>query len=181
MPETGKKIAIITGSGRGIGRGIAIQLARQGWKIVINDVGNPEPPQENSWSCNASGNYGVAKRAKQDSAYPHSTLICDRAEGVMGPSLLVDMNLVQRQQLSHIRTAIIRQNQVKPGRVVSASYEVGYSSGKHLLLQPDLIGNPTGITLPCSASLFLRKPGATSIGKHYRLAPTLHGLMQWIS
>jgi NAD(P)-dependent dehydrogenase (short-subunit alcohol dehydrogenase family) len=40
------KIAIITGSGRGIGRGIAIQLARKGWKIVINDIGNPEPPTE---------------------------------------------------------------------------------------------------------------------------------------
>jgi len=40
------KVAIITGSGRGIGRGIAIQLARKGWKIVINDIGNPELPAE---------------------------------------------------------------------------------------------------------------------------------------
>jgi len=39
-------VAIITGSGRGIGRGIAIQLARKGWKIVINDIGNPEPAAE---------------------------------------------------------------------------------------------------------------------------------------
>jgi 3-oxoacyl-[acyl-carrier protein] reductase len=41
-----KKIAIITGSGRGIGRGIAVQLARAGWSIVINDIGNPDPPAE---------------------------------------------------------------------------------------------------------------------------------------
>ena len=40
------KVAIITGAGRGIGRGIAILLARTGWKIVINDIGNPEPPTE---------------------------------------------------------------------------------------------------------------------------------------
>lgn len=40
------KVAIITGSGRGIGRGIAIQLAKAGWTIVINDIGNPDPPAE---------------------------------------------------------------------------------------------------------------------------------------
>jgi 3-oxoacyl-[acyl-carrier protein] reductase len=40
------KTAIITGSGRGIGRGIATMLAGTGWNIVINDIGNPEPPLE---------------------------------------------------------------------------------------------------------------------------------------
>lgn len=44
--ETKKKVALITGAGRGIGRGIAIQLARAGWIIVINDIGNPDPPAE---------------------------------------------------------------------------------------------------------------------------------------
>jgi NAD(P)-dependent dehydrogenase (short-subunit alcohol dehydrogenase family) len=44
--EIKRKVAIITGAGRGIGRGIAIQLARAGWTIVINDIGNPDPPAE---------------------------------------------------------------------------------------------------------------------------------------
>jgi NAD(P)-dependent dehydrogenase (short-subunit alcohol dehydrogenase family) len=33
------KVAIVTGSGRGIGRGIALALAREGAKILVNDVG----------------------------------------------------------------------------------------------------------------------------------------------
>jgi NAD(P)-dependent dehydrogenase (short-subunit alcohol dehydrogenase family) len=35
-PEFKGQVAIVTGSGRGIGRGIAIRLAREGMKVVIN-------------------------------------------------------------------------------------------------------------------------------------------------
>ena len=33
------KIAIVTGSGHGIGRGEALELAAQGAKVVVNDLG----------------------------------------------------------------------------------------------------------------------------------------------
>jgi len=40
------KVAIVTGSGRGIGREIALKLAADGADVVINDVGNPAPAEE---------------------------------------------------------------------------------------------------------------------------------------
>src|SRR5271157_3829897 len=33
------RVVVITGAGRGIGRGYAIEFARQGAKVVVNDLG----------------------------------------------------------------------------------------------------------------------------------------------
>jgi len=40
------KIAVVTGSGRGIGREIALKLAEAGADVVVNDFGAPEPANE---------------------------------------------------------------------------------------------------------------------------------------
>lgn len=68
MTNKPQKVAVITGSGRGIGRGTAIQLAQAGWTIVINDFGNPEPPQETLALVQAAGSNGMIVMANITSA-----------------------------------------------------------------------------------------------------------------
>src|SRR5688572_2784463 len=39
MPDTNRRIALITGASRGLGRAIARQLARDGWTLIIDARG----------------------------------------------------------------------------------------------------------------------------------------------
>lgn len=50
-----EKIALITGSGRGIGRGIALELARQGADIVVNFFRNRKPAEETAAEIESLG------------------------------------------------------------------------------------------------------------------------------
>jgi len=53
------KVALITGSGRGIGRSIALKLAGDGARIVVNDL-DSEPAQETVSEIRARGGTAVA-------------------------------------------------------------------------------------------------------------------------
>jgi 3-oxoacyl-[acyl-carrier protein] reductase len=70
-----KKTAVITGSGRGIGRGIAARLAQAGWYIIINDVGNPEPSEETLRLVKAAGSDGMIVMADVTSAEDRQRLV----------------------------------------------------------------------------------------------------------
>jgi 3-oxoacyl-[acyl-carrier protein] reductase len=53
------KVALITGSGRGIGRSIALKLAAEGAHIVVNDL-DAEPAEETVQAIRAAGGQAVA-------------------------------------------------------------------------------------------------------------------------
>jgi enoyl-[acyl-carrier protein] reductase III len=58
-----EKVALVTGSGRGIGRAIALQLARMGADVVINYVHNEAPAGEVVAQIQEMGRQSFAQRA----------------------------------------------------------------------------------------------------------------------
>lgn len=63
MADFNGKIALVTGSGRGIGREIALDLARQGADIVVNFFRNREPAEETAAAVRALGRQVLVVKA----------------------------------------------------------------------------------------------------------------------
>jgi 3-oxoacyl-[acyl-carrier protein] reductase len=59
MKKLDGKIALVTGSGRGIGRAIALKLAQEGAKVVINDL-DEDPAAETVAAIKAAGSDAIA-------------------------------------------------------------------------------------------------------------------------
>jgi 3-oxoacyl-[acyl-carrier protein] reductase len=68
MTEIKRKVALVTGASRGIGRAIAIELARHGIYVIVNYSSSPEAAQETLNAIREVGSDGeVLKFAVQDS------------------------------------------------------------------------------------------------------------------
>ncbi len=87
------KIAIVTGSGHGIGRGEALELAAQGAKVVINDLGSStigegadkQAADEVVEVIKARGGEAVANYDDVSSFGGAENLINTRLRGLRGP------------------------------------------------------------------------------------------------
>ena len=88
--ELKTKIAIITGSGGGIGRGIAVELARAGWTIIVNDIGNLEPPRITLDLVQAAGSDGRIILADITSAADRERLVNETLDAYGRIDLLVN-------------------------------------------------------------------------------------------
>ncbi|UEP52447.1 SDR family oxidoreductase [Burkholderia ambifaria] len=72
MIQTPEKVALVTGSSRGIGADIAVRLARDGFKVVVNYASNATPAEEVAATIRENG--GDALLVKADIADPAATI-----------------------------------------------------------------------------------------------------------
>jgi len=100
-----KRVALVTGAGRGIGRGIALALAKNGWRVVINYRGNAEAAQETAGLVEQAGSQASVIQANIGSADDRKKLVQSTLEEFKRIDLLVNnAGIGPRQRLDILET-----------------------------------------------------------------------------
>jgi len=85
----GRKV-LVTGSSKGIGRGIAVRLAREGADVVINYNSDPRGAEEALAEVNALGRRGAAIQANLGNVSEVRDLVARGADALGGLDVLVN-------------------------------------------------------------------------------------------
>ena len=83
------KTAVITGSGRGIGRAIALELARHGANVAINYFRHPEQAEQTAAEAKALGGNAIVVRAHMGEIADVQRLVETTAETFGGVDIFV--------------------------------------------------------------------------------------------
>lgn len=75
VTEDDRKVALVTGGGRGIGRGICTGLAEAGWTVAINYVRNTDAAREALRQVEGAGGRGIVVQADLASAEDRERLL----------------------------------------------------------------------------------------------------------
>jgi 3-oxoacyl-[acyl-carrier protein] reductase len=105
MKELQDKAAVVTGASRGIGRGIALELAQQGARVVVNHRASPEQANETVELIRAAGGHAIVVAADVSRFEEAQSLIEAAIEEFGGIDILVnnagttrDMLLMQMKE-----------------------------------------------------------------------------------
>lgn len=92
-------IALVTGAGRGIGRAIALELARAGAKVVVNYAGRADKAEETVRLIQEAGGEGIAVQADVSQAEEVDRLIQTTLEAYGKIDILVNNAGITRDTL----------------------------------------------------------------------------------
>ena len=84
------KVALVTGSSQGIGQGVAIRLAQEGAKIVVNYHSNPDGAEETLKQIRAAGSDGISIQADMGKTAEIDNLIQQGLSKFGGIDILVN-------------------------------------------------------------------------------------------
>ena len=93
------RVAIVTGSGRGIGRAIALRLAEIGANVVVNDIGDAEPVEAVVREIKAMGRQALPILADVSSASDVDRLVAAATSAYGRIDILVNNAGIARDQL----------------------------------------------------------------------------------
>ena len=90
MVEHKQRTALVTGGGRGIGRGIVLALAEHGWQVAINYRANREAALETWHAVEETGSSGIVVQADIADGRERQRLVADTLKSFGRIDLLVN-------------------------------------------------------------------------------------------
>ncbi|AEH49224.1 enoyl-[acyl-carrier-protein] reductase FabL [Parageobacillus thermoglucosidasius] len=138
----GEKVAVVTGSSRGIGKAIALRLAKEGYDIVVNYARSKEAALQTAQEIEALGRKALVVKAnvgdvgkikamfaQVDEAFGRvDVLINNAASGVLRPAMELEeshwnwtMDINSKALLFCAQEAAKRMEKVGGGKIVSIS------------------------------------------------------------
>lgn len=100
------RVALVTGAGRGIGRGIALALAEKGWSLVVNYRGNRGAADETIAALHALGADALAVQADISVAADRRRLVDETLTHFGAIDLLVNnAGMAPRQRVDLLQTS----------------------------------------------------------------------------
>jgi len=97
--DLSNKVAVVTGSGRGIGRAISLKLAEVGATVVVNDIGEASPVDSVAEEIKAMGGQSLAVLADVSQAQDVSRLVETIVSTFGRVDVLVNNAGISRDQL----------------------------------------------------------------------------------
>ena len=134
MGKLDGKVALITGSGRGIGRSLALKLASDGARIVINDL-DADPAQEAVAEIKSKGGQAVACVGSVTAPDFAERLIKTAVDNYQGIDIIVNNagytwdNVIQKMT-DEQWYAMIDCHMTAPFRILRAAYPVISAAAK---------------------------------------------------
>lgn len=101
-----KRVTIITGSSRGIGRGIAVALGEQGWAVCVNYLGNAKAAAEVAALVQAGGGQALVVQANIVEAADRQRLVDKTLQEFGRIDLLINnVGMAPRQRIDILETS----------------------------------------------------------------------------
>lgn len=112
-----QEVAIVTGAGRGIGRGIALALAGLGWRIVINFKGNAPAAQQTLEDVRAAGGDGLTVQGDVANGTDRLRLVAE----TLGRYGRIDMLVNNAGMAPRVRTDVLEMSEESYDEVMAAN------------------------------------------------------------
>jgi len=174
-------VAIVTGSGRGIGRGIALKLAEKGAKVVVNGV-TPERIEETVELIRSEGNEAVGIKADVTKAEEVEAMVQETIQRFSRIDVLVNNAAILRDAMFHKmteeqwdavldthlkgcfltgRAVVSHMRENKFGRIINISSGGGYAANIGMINYVSAKAGMFGFTMALAkeAARWVRKEG----------------------